>query len=226
MINSLTRAALVVGLAAGLVGCDTGTDPARGGQTEVLLARGSVAAQSLASALVSADASLSRAAAAGPVAIGNVSSIRMNITRVDALPAAADTASESAWVSLNVDAGGQIDFLALPAATEGGLTLARGELPAGTYSNVRFFAQNPTITLKEPVTVGRQTYPANQEIPLIIPGGEQTGLKTAISFVVEEGDAPDIKLIFDAGASVDRVIATGAGRLILPPVLGARTESD
>lgn len=226
MIHSLTRFALVSGLALGLVGCDTGTDPARGGQTEVLLARGSVAAQSLASALVSADASLSRAAAIGPVALGNVASITMNITRVDALPAAVDTANESAWISLNVDAGGEIDLLALPAAAEGGLTLARGELPAGTYSNVRFFVQNPTITLREPVVVGRQTYPAGKEIELFIPSGEQTGLKTAISFTVEEGEAPDVKLIFDAGASVDRIIATGAGRLILPPVLGARTEDD
>lgn len=226
MTQLFTRAALMGALTFGMLGCDTGTDPGRGGEAEVLLARGSVTAQSLASALVSEEASLFSALATGPVALDNVASITLDITRVDALPAQADTASETAWISLEVTAGGQINLLALPAADEGGLTLARGELPAGTYSNVRLFVENPTITLRDAVRVGQQTYPADQPIPLFIPSGAQTGLKTSISFTVADGEAPDVKLIFDAGASVNRIIATGAGRLILPPVLGARTEND
>lgn len=226
MLHQFKRAALLSGLAIAVAGCDTGTDPALGAETEVLLARGAVASQSIASELVGADPALSRAAAAGPVALGNVASITMLVTRVDALPAAADTADEAAWVSLDVTAGGEIDLLALPEAAAGGLTLARGELPAGTYSSVRLFIEDPTITLLEPVTAGQRTYPAGEAIPLFVPSAAQSGLKTAISFTVEEGDAPDVLLVFDADASVDRIIATGAGTLILPPVVGARTELD
>lgn len=175
---------------------------------------------------MNADARFNRIAGAGPVALSNVASISMNITRVDALPAEADTADDRAWVSLNVTAGNQVNLLTLPTAAEGGFTLARDNLAAGTYGHVRFFVQNPTITFREPVTVGRQTYPANQEIDLTIPSGEQTGLKTSISFTVADATAPDVQLIWDGASSVNRIVTTGAGKIILPPVLAARSEID
>lgn len=215
----------MVGFAAVLAGCDTATEAGSGdAETQVLLARSSAASRSIAAALVSADPALSQAAA-GAVSLANVASIDLTITRVDALPARQDTAAESAWVSFNVTQGGGINLLALPAADVGGLTLARAELPAGSYGHVRLFVKDATITFKEPVRVGQHTYRANEKISLFIPSGDQTGLKTQISFNVGEQSAQDVKLVFDAAASVDRIVATGAGTVILPPVLGARAEN-
>lgn len=224
MLRLPNHTALLAGLAVMLSGCDMATGPKSGSETQVLLAQGSAAARSIAAALLSSDPVMSQAVAAGPVALENVASIDMTITRVDALPAQQDTTRESAWVSLEVTAGGGINLLALPAADAGGLTLARAELPAGKYGHVRLFVKDATITFKEPVRVGQHTYAANQKISLFIPSGDQTGLKTAVSFSVAEGNAQDVKLIFDAAASVNRIIVTGAGTVILPPVLGARAE--
>lgn len=222
MISSSTRLATLGLLTFALVGCETGTGPGSDSETRVLLTRGTVASTSLSAAVLQADPVFNRFAALGPVALSKVVSIDATITRVDALPAAEDPEAEAGWVSLDVVQGGSVNLLSLPMATEEGLTLARAELPVGTYGNLRFFLQDPTITFNEPVTVGRHTFPANEKIPLFIPSGDQTGLKTKVVFNVAEGDADDVKLIFDAAASVEKIVAAGDGRIILPPVMVAR----
>lgn len=222
MIKSSTRLATLGLLTFALVGCETGTGPESDSETRVLLARGTVASSSLSAAVLEADPVFARFAALGPVALSKVASIDVTITRVDALPAAEDSETEAGWVSLDVTQGGSVNLLSLPMASEEGLTLARAELPVGTYGNLRFFLQDATITFNEPVTVGTHTFAANEKIPLFIPSGAQTGLKTNVVFNVAEGDADDVKLIFDATASVEKIVATGAGTIILPPVMVAR----
>ena len=212
-------AALGLALTLPLAACDDSTGTSR--QTTVLLSQGSSAAASLAPSF--STAVLSASAAAGKVSLDDVSAIQVTVTKVQALPASADENAESAWVSLNVSERGAINLRALPADAGSGIVLAKGELPAGDYRNVRLFldmdgAEAPSITFNKEVTVGPKTYPAGT-YPLDIPSAAQSGIKIpGAGFAVGE----TVMLMFDGSTSVANVVANPNG-VKMSPVLKARS---
>ena len=58
--------------------------------------------------------------------------------------------------------------------------------------------------------------------PVEIPSAQNTGIKADIDLVVEEGAEGDVGLLFDADATFANVIATGNGRVKMPPVIKVR----
>ena len=154
------------------------------------------------------------------------SSITVTVTEVHALAAGADEEADASWIRLEpVDQDVTIDLLALPSEDDGGLLLALGELPVGTYHNVRIFFSAATITLDETVTIGNRTIEAGTH-ELRIPSGAQTGIKIpSASFTVVESDTEEVTLIFDGTASVQTIVAAGPPQetiLQMSPVLTAR----
>jgi hypothetical protein len=227
MLHRSTRALALLGaLLLPLAACDDATGPA--GQTEVLLSQGTTAAASLSSTLLAENF-------AAPVSLSQVASIEVVITGVQVLPAeevedeSEDDADDGAWIPLAlVGAEGQgvrVDLLQLP--TSSAVTLATAELEAGSYENLRLFVSDATITFREPVTVGRREYPANQPLPLFIPSAEQSGIKLPqASFTVPAEGGEQVVVQFNAAASVRGINATGEGTVLLNPVLGVEERDD
>lgn len=207
-----------------LGGCESLVGSNQGDETRIVLTRSGSASASLAPAFYAAVAS-----AMPPVALDQIASIDITLTKVQALPQGGDEDAEDAgWVTLDLTAPATVNFLSLPTdAATGGLEIARGDLPEGTYGNLRLLYSAATITFKEPVTVGRVTYPANEAIPLTIPSGKESGIKVpTASFTVTAESGTTIKVVFDAAASVRKIIATGADKIIMPPVLTAGESED
>jgi hypothetical protein len=66
-----------------------------------------------------------------------------------------------------------------------------------------------------------------EEYEVVIPSGDNTGIKTDLSFTVTEdgeGNADEVNLLFDAEATFRGVTATGSGKVMLPPVLKAKPK--
>ena len=149
----------------------------------------------------------------------------MTVTRVQALPASADENVESAWVSFDVSHRGTINLRTLPTTAETGMQLAKGELPAGSYKNVRLMLdmdgpEAPSITFNKAVEVGPKGYAAGT-YPLEIPSAAQSGIKIpSAGFTVGE----TVTLTFDGSTSVANVVANPKG-VKMSPVLKARSES-
>ena len=87
----------------------------------------------------------------------------------------------------------------------GSLQLVVGRVPAGTYSRMRL-----KLGAGSTVVVNGTTY------PLIIPSGEQSGLKINGPFTVPANSTLDLVIDVDASRSI---VQTGAGTYILHPVL-------
>jgi hypothetical protein len=202
-----------------LAGCDTAVGPRS--ESTILLSSGSGSSASFsmaaAGALVGGEEKVSSAS------VASVGSIVVKITAVQALPAHRDENDSGGWISLPVHAGGEFDLMKL---SETGVELAKGELAAGTYSNVRLMVEDGAITFKAPVTIGSgasaKTYEADKAYPLIIPSGPQTGIKVPTAgFVVTESTGDVVTIVFSADASVQAVQALPTG-VQMSPVLTAR----
>lgn len=220
MIRNLSRAGLLVGLALSIAACESATG-ADGSQTTVLLSRGSASVRSISAAVV---AGASATAQAAPLTAEDIASINVTITGVSALPVQADTASagEATWVQLDLAAPASVNLLALPANPENGLLLARGDLPAGTYGNLRIRFSTATVTFKREVRVGQVTYPANQPISLTVPSGR---IYVPLASFTAGEVGTEVKLVFDASASARNIHATGANKVIMTPVIGGRVDT-
>ncbi|MEW5926435.1 MAG: DUF4382 domain-containing protein [Gemmatimonadota bacterium] len=212
---------LVLPLLAGvfaLGGCDDGgATAAQPAETRVLLARGGTAA--------AGAAALSAGLAAAPVSLqDDVSAIEVRVTAVQALRAGGDAEGEGGWATLRLAAPAMLDLLKLPTdAASGGVEIAREGLAQGTYGHVRLLVDSATITFKREVKVGQAVYAAGRETPLTIPSGK---IRTPVEFTVGAQSGATIKLVFDADASVKKVTATGASRVMMPPVISARRVQD
>lgn len=211
----LLAGALVLG------GCESVVGSNQGDETRVVLTRGGSSSASLAPAFYAAVAS-----ALPPATLDKVESIDITLTQVQVLPQGGDEEAETGgWVTLDLTGPTAVNFLALPTdAATGGLEVARGELPEGTYGNLRLLYSAATITFKEPVTVGQTTYPAGEPLELTIPSGK---IKVpAASFTVAAETGTTIKVVFDADTSVRNIVATGANKIIMTPVIGAREVEE
>ncbi|MGH7475921.1 MAG: DUF4382 domain-containing protein [Longimicrobiales bacterium] len=215
-ISTLTLLALVLPVAA----CEDGIGLDGRGTARVTLAQ-----SSMQSAMVTTDQIMSDAGMAS-VELELVESIKLQITGVDLLPAGEDDEAAGGWVTLSVTGGGsaEFDLLAVPDETQAGIELARGEVEAGSYSNLRIRFSDATITFNQPVTVGPASFDADTEYDLFIPSGAQTGIKTDIAFVVEEDATDTVLLIFDGAQSTASITATGSGSVIMAPVWRSSVE--
>lgn len=217
MRNSMFVLAMLpfIGLAA--CGDSTGSSS---GQARVYLSTSSTA-----SSTVEGPAANFAANEMGVLTLSQIDSMFVRITAISALRQDADTAESSdGWVTIQLaDSGGKrINLLKLPREGVDSITLARGDLKAGTYKNVRlvFDSAAATITLKQDVTVGNFAFLKNTTYPLRIPSGV---IKIpAASFKVSNDSLSGVNLVFDANTSVGTIVATGSGKLQMNPVLHTR----
>jgi hypothetical protein len=170
---------------------------------------------------------LAGSGAADQLAVHELDSLNLTITAVEALPpvssdtVAADSAGEGrgGWVTLGLPAPVTVDLLHLPSSQSEGFQLARGSLPAGTYTRVRLLVSGGSVVFKRPVTVGQAAFAAGQRVPLEVPSGK---IKTPISFTVGADSASALGLVFYPSLSVRNVTVTGSGRIKINPVMGRR----
>lgn len=214
-------AAAVTVLAFTVAACDSsstlGPDATSDGTTRVLLAPvGSGGGGAAASVRASADAT------GGNVSLDNVESIELTIDRIEARRV--DSEEEEPWVSLDI-VEETVDLLALP---EDGLEVARGDLGAGTFENLRLFLSESTITFTEAVTLGSaRTFEGGVAHDLFIPSADQTGFKLPTAqFTVGEEEGETVTIEFDADASVRSLAATGRGILMSPVFSGEDTDEE
>ena len=228
-MQQLSRMALVVLAAAAVGACDSSTDLDSDAQARVFLTA-DVAAGSNSQSSFTTDFLLQ--SGMGPISLDAVDSISITLTSVQAVRVSADENGEevgSGFVTLDLTGEGEtrINLMQLAAAADS-ILIARGEITPGTYSNVRlrYDAASAQIALNQDITVGQQTYVAGVH-DLVIPSGEQSGIKVQLAgFTVAEGDLADVLVTFDATTSVSNIVATGAGRVMMTPVLHARATID
>lgn len=164
------------------------------------------------------------ASSQGDLTVGQIDSMFVRVTAISALRTSADTSDSSGgWVTIQLaDSGGKrINLLKLPTEGQDSISLARGELEAGTYKNIRlqFDSASSVIVLKAAVTVGNHAFTAGTVYPLRVPSGV---IKTSASFTISEDSLSNVTLVFDEGASVGTIVATGSGKLQMNPVLKKR----
>lgn len=211
--GAVALAAMVV-----LAACGDGTGPAGTGEARVVMS------STDGSASMVASSSSSDPVTAAQVTLDQVSSITVDVNRVEVLPAGTDTTDGGPWVSVSVTTQ-TVDLMDLGAS---GVEIAAGEISAGDYRNVRFFFEDATITFSEEVTFGggqnAETYAAGEAHPLIIPSGDQTGVKVpGAEFTVEEDATGTVVVEFDPAASVQNVNLSARG-VMMAPVLTAGGE--
>ncbi len=161
------------------------------------------------------------------VAPDTVASLTVDVTSIEFLRVGGDSGQPNGWMSLSFGTSIRLDLMALPSEGASPLVVAEGRLAAGTYGQVRLFVRNPRIQFRGDVGFGAgNTLQGGVEYDVTIPSGDQTGLKTDVSFTVEAsssgGTAADVGLLFDAGTTLGNVTLTGDGRVMLSPVLRAR----
>ncbi|UCG75041.1 MAG: DUF4382 domain-containing protein [Gemmatimonadota bacterium] len=118
------------------------------------------------------------------------------------------------WQTLTLSDGGTIDLVNVPESS--GLVVAGGELPAGRYNNLRFFYSSAILRLGTAITVRGTEIPAG-DYDLLIPSGEQTGLKVPLgAFQVEAGELETLIIEVLSNASVSSIRWNGNGFRISP----------
>jgi hypothetical protein len=212
------KCSLVVLLATTAVGaCDDTTGGDNTGRADVFMAK---AAVSSAAAVYAADYV---ASSMGIINLSQIDSLYFTVTSVSALKQSADTSENSGgWETIQLaDSGGRRINLMNLSPTDS-IRLARGDIEAGTYKNIRLTFDSITgrVILNEDVTVGTQTFLAGTAYPLRVPSGI---LKIqGVTFTVAEDSLSKVNLVFDAAQSVDRIVATGSGVLQISPVIHKR----
>ncbi len=158
-----------------------------------------------------------------------------------------DGQCEDLWETLDLEGNTyKLNLLALPSEEEDAVVLAEGTVPAGEYHKIRLFVSDAIVAFGEEISVGQSSFAAFDSgegyvvddtttwfvHPLEIPSAQNTGIKADIDLMVEDTDPdpdpdPDadpepVELLFDADATFKNVIATGSGRVKMPPVLKVR----
>jgi hypothetical protein len=161
--------------------------------------------------------------ASGNISRDTVAALVVRISSVQFLPTTGDSASDAAWVSLDLASPVVLDLLDLPTEGASPLVIASGAVPVGEYGKVRLFVDSAAIEFKGPINIGAAvSFAAGVAHQVDIPSAAQTGLKTDIAFTVEEG--ADVNLLFDPSTTFTNVTATGSGRVILTPVIRSRPQ--
>jgi len=177
-----------------------------------------------------------------------VRSLTITVTSIQIRPYCEDAGEqneegqcEDLWETLDLGQDSfNLELLKLPAEDKDAIPLATGTLPVGEYHKVRLFVSEAKVTFVEDITVGHTIFLAYNAEGYVdndastetvhdveIPSAQSTGIKADIKLVVEEADSnanePEtVALLFDADATFRNVIASGSGRVKMPPVLKAR----
>lgn len=210
--KSATIFTIAAFLALPLMACDgspTALSPSGSGTASIHLAPSSDVATASLLGLFRLDG-----ASAGNVSLDQVSSIDVTLQSVEALQLGEN--GDASWVSLDVESQ-DLNLLDLPTD---GIEVARGELAAGDYCNVRFFVGDATITFSEDVTLGAAatgtTFEAETAHDLFIPSEDNTGIKVPTARFTVDEEQENVTIGFDAGESVQTVNLTGNGVLMTP----------
>jgi hypothetical protein len=166
---------------------------------------------------------------AAELSLSAVDSINLRITAIEALRVDEGGEETRVTLSLRDNALSMINLLKLPSSDADAWLLARGDIPAGTYTGLRlrFDVASATITLNEAVTVGQQVWEAGT-YPLEVPSGENNGIRIPFATITIGEDATaDVVLKFDGNTTV-HTVATGSGTLKMSPVLhsSVRVEDE
>jgi hypothetical protein len=184
---------------------------------------------------------------AGRVDRENVKWLRVTVTNIQVLAYCEDAGEqngdgqcEDLWEDLDLgDSPFDLRLDSLPSEDADAIPItAATPIPEGTYHKIRLFVSDAKVAFENPVTVGRSTFEAfDHELvegddptdPALwythdveIPSAQNTGIKADIDIEVTGGDVTEIALLFDADATYRNVIATGNGRVKMPPVLKVR----
>jgi hypothetical protein len=127
---------------------------------------------------------------------------------------------EFGWTELEVVGDGHLDLIHLPDSASGGLPIATGTLPAGTYRHVRLFITDPMIYFDSLiVTPAGDTLQPDVGYPVVFPSADSTGavFKTDDPFVVPDTGGT-VAMVFDRDDTVRHIIITGDGTIIVPPI--------
>jgi hypothetical protein len=213
-------AVLAVGL--GLTACSSSTDSA----VALSETRISIADDIISAGVAAPTLSLSVNGVLVAISPDTVTSLTIEVAEIQYLPVAESEDDAGGWQSLELDTV-ELDLMALPTEGDESFVIGSGLVPVGSYQMVRLMASGGEIVFNGPITVGPAAFDADTEYPVTIPSGDQTGLKTDVSFEVTEGDggtANAAYLVFEAGTTFQNVSVQGTGTIILAPVLRAPQE--
>lgn len=210
-----TFGAAVVGLA--LVACGDGVGPAGTGQMSVTLEESGGSSAIMAS-MSPTEASASEAQS-NSIDLAAVSSVEITLERVEVLPTGRPETEGSAWASLEVDGSvNPVDLMDLAAS--GPITISSGSVPAGTYTMVRLYFSDATITTNQEIELEGGGTVAAGTYDLFIPSGMETGVKIVlVGFTVLEGEDETLSLEIDSEASIQTVVYNEDEGFIMNSVL-------
>lgn len=141
--------------------------------------------------------------------------------------------SGASWVTVELAEGTMlvINLTELPpevveaeASSNGtGLEIAAGELPGGTYKNVRLLGE-ATITFTEDLAAANADFVAGEAYPLEIPSSQSSGVKVQTpKFEIEDGGTAAVTIVFDGPASIKKIkLQPGGAKMV--PVMKADVE--
>jgi hypothetical protein len=208
----------LIPIACGLVvftACSDSSGP--DGEARVYMSSTTASANLVASASSSSESE-------GSIPLTAVDSINIVLTSIQAV----STSDSAGGVTLSLQGDGTkvLNLMDLSALGSDSTLVARGDLPAGTYNNVRLRFSSATITLNQDVIVGTSSYPAGT-YDLTVPSGLSSGIKVqGSSFTVADDASTSITLSFDETATVGTIVATGANKLMMSPVVHVRTHTS
>jgi hypothetical protein len=211
-IRSMLAVTLFAAIAAG---CSDTSGP--DGEARVYMSR-SAGLQAAQAAVIDGSTAF------GTIPLSAVDSINVVLTSIQAV----NVSDSAGGVTINLTGEGtkSINLLKLSTLGSDSTLLARGDLPAGTYNNVRLRFSSATIKLNQSVTVGQATYPAGT-YELTVPSGLSSGIKLqGTSFTIGNDASTSITLTFDPSATVGTIVATGSNKLMMSPVIHVRTNVD
>lgn len=216
-LKSALATVVAVAAVVGLTACEDGTGPAGTGEASVVLKSTDGAASSMVAGLSSGPT-----VATQDLSLDLVTSISVDVNRVEVLPMGSESSAAGPWVSIDV-AVQTVDLTDLGAT---GVEIAEGDIAAGDYRAVRLFLENATITFSEDVTFAggseEQTFVAGEAHPLTIPSSAHTGVKIPqAEFTVEEGATGTVVIEFDPDASVQNVNVSDQGMMMAPVLIAA-----
>ena len=148
---------------------------------------------------------------AGNVARADVTSLTatlvgIQLARTDDDGEADET--EGGGVTLALDAPVPLDLMALPATLEEAIVVERGELPAGTYRNLRLQVVETAITFARDVTIGPRTWAGGEVHPLRIAGPADAVLRVPTAVIeLAAGEAETLDLVFEPGTTLGSITA-------------------
>lgn len=222
IIRSVSSLALVAAAALATAGCGDAAGPAGAGRAIIALSGDAPAASRVSDRL---------RLSAGDVPTDAVSSLTLDLTRIDVHVAGSDIdepleegeegedpgeVGEAGWITLEVSLEAPIDLLDLAAL--GTVELAEGTVPAGKITQIRLFFDTLELTLDTDVDVANQTVAAGV-YAVRVPSAEQTGLKiNQVNTTVSDGETGTVTLEIGVDASIGSLVYNANG-FQLSPVL-------